>query len=148
MSNTYCVFPLNEECTTWLKSEGISFPPLSPSNRNPTPAEIEEVLAKLEGYTFKVSRNLSRNTWYADVSSIVDTANRPWAEITVLDYRSDDDPHSFSFTNGWQESILLVTERLTHICGPLVMADGSDGRPYLITPGMDLGKMVRGYNSR
>ncbi len=148
MGTLYIVVPLNDESAVWLRSEGVFHPPFSAKNRNPTPREIETVLAGLPDYKFEISRNRERRTWYADVSWAQNPAEGPWTEIAIRDYRDDDLPHEFYFTRGWLEIILLVTERLSHFCGPLVITDDSCTLPYLVRPGMTLVTMIDGYNAR
>jgi hypothetical protein len=138
MGTSYHPFCLNDEVIQWLDSEGVSHPPASGAFRNPTPIEIEAVLGALPGYTYKISRNLEEHTWYADVAWKKDPPHGPWAEISISDYRGDDLPHVFHFTKGWEEPIFLIMERLSHICGPLAVADGSDATPYLVTSGADV----------
>lgn len=130
----------------WLNSSSVTHPPLLATFRNPTPAEIESVLASFSDYTYVVRQNSGH--WYAEVSWAKEPSSGPWTEITVMDFQGADVPQPFHFTKGWIEIIMLVTERLTHICGPLVMADGGNGTPYLVQPGKNLQTLIDEYNSR
>jgi hypothetical protein len=146
MGVLYVVVPLDTEAAAWLDSEGIGHPQPSPENRNPTREEIVEVLSELPDYKFDV--RCENGSWYADVSCAMSPSTGPWTEIVVRDYRSSDQPHGISFTKGWLEIILLVTERLTRYCGPLVITDDSCALPYLVQPGMVVERMIAEYNVR
>jgi len=148
MSTSYHIFFLNDEVIRWLDSVGVPHPRASAAFRNPTPTEIVSVLAALPDYTYEIRRNLEKHTWYADVAWKKDPSQGPWTEIAVSDYRGDDSPHAFHFTKGWEEPIFLIAERLSRICGPLAIADGSDATPYLVKPGADVKQMIEEYNYR
>jgi len=149
MGTLYLAFPLNDEVTMeWLDKEGVPHPPASTAFRFPTPREIECVLAGLCDYTYEVRRDLETGTWYANAVWKDDPSNGPWTEIAICDYRDDDLPDRFHFTKGWQEVIFLIAEHLTHICGPLAIADGSSAIPYLVMPGATVSTMIDEYNRR
>ncbi len=147
MGTLYCVAPLNEECASWLDSERIPHPPLSPQYRNPTPAEITKVLSAIPEYQFEITCNRDQRTWYAVVACAQNPSQGPWTEVALRDYCDDDLPHHFYFTKGWLEIILLITERLSHICGPLAIADDACALPYLVLPGMALDSMIKEYEA-
>jgi hypothetical protein len=148
MSTTYCPVPLNEECAAWLDAERVSHPPVSASYRNPTPTEIIQVLGSLRDYQYEICTNLEHRTWDAHLSWAANPSRGPSTTIALADYRGDDSPCQFCFYGGWLEVIFLVLERLSHICGPLALADGACGIPYLIQPGTGLDIMIREYETR
>jgi hypothetical protein len=148
MSTTYCIMPLNEECAAWLDSEGLSHPPVSPRFRDPTATEITDVLRALPDYEYEIWCNPHHKTWDAHVAWAADPSHGPHTTICLLDYCGDDTPHRFYFSGGWREVIFLVIERLSRVCGPLAVADGGCGIPYLVQPGMAADIMIREYEAR
>lgn len=120
----------------WLESLGIETPPFTLQSRNPTPAEIRRVLDSLAGY--RAEYRISERLWDADVSS-VEPNNHSRACIWVQNFNGDEnEPHEFCFHKGWIELNLLITQRLSEICEPLLVISDATGTPIVITPETDL----------
>ncbi len=144
MSNSYYVVPLQSECAAWLEEEGVSHPPASAKYRLPSLEEVEVVLSALEEYGFSIRRCNVTPGWIVDIFSKEDPSKGPWTELVL----SDAPQVAFSFSGGWHEPIFTVVEKLSHVCGPLAVADGADATPYLVVPGLSLETMLVGYDSR
>ena len=141
MSNLRTVLPIDATCIEWLDGEGIAHPQPVAAPRLPTPHEITEVLHQLSGYTASISADLTTGEWSAQVSAIGSPASA-WAFLRIPQYRSDDQPHEFYFPKGWSEVVFAIVERLSHQCGPLVVADDSGSLPIVVSPGDSIADLL------
>jgi hypothetical protein len=143
MGTLYAVLTLDRECATWLDAEGIPHPFVSDSSRYPTPREISEVLSQLSGYAVTIELEQG-GIW----SATVEAADGPWTTVRIRDFRSEETPHEFHFSKGWPEVIFTITERLSQHCGTLVVVDDSGCPPVMVSPGADIGELLRRYKSQ
>ena len=130
MGTIYTVIPLDQKCVEWLDAEGVSCPPLSNPSRYPTPREIVDAIGELQNYEFSVHSDSQTKEWTVQVN----TAGDAWAQIRVRNFQSEDIPHEFYFTKGWQEVVLAVTRRLARRCGAFVLVDDGGNPPTVVLP--------------
>ena len=136
------VIPLDARCAEWLDSEGISHPETSSSNRRPTPREVSGVLRDLPGYNATITTDSDSGEWHATIQAC-DPADPSWTVLRISDYRDDDSPHDLCFHKGYPEVVLLVVERLTRFCGPLVVVNDTGSSPVVIRPGDSIPNVLR-----
>lgn len=138
------ILPMDSACLEWLDQEGVSHPPPAVA-RFPTPREITDTLSQLSGYAADISSNVATGEWLAHISSI-EPSNPAWASLRVSHYRSDDEPHELYFPKGWSEVVFTIVERLSHHCGPLVVADDSGGLPVVVCPNDSIPDLISREN--
>jgi len=137
MGTNYSVFAFDpdflREAREWLDELGARLPAFSAAARNPSPREITQILRELRDYTADISADLSTGEWCADICA-AETQNPAWTALRIQDYRAEDEPHRFYFSKGWLEVIFPIVERLTHLCGPLLVYADSGGQA-IVNPG-------------
>jgi len=73
---------------------------------------------------------VGRDAWQVTLRERKDVG---WATLSVEDFCGEIDvPHSFCFTDGWDELILQAAVGLARICGPLVLLPESGARPQIV----------------
>lgn len=150
----YLVSPLraNETFTHWLHEFGIALPSTSES-RFPTLREICFVLDHLEGCTFDSATDYftGGTHWEADIierDGSEDQRIEEWANLCVMNYQGNDDtPLAFYFRKGFVRLTILIVQRLTQICGPLVIVLNSSFIPLLVTPETDIDQAIQAWDS-
>ena len=136
------VLPLDARCAEWLDSEGISHPDSSAADRRPTPREVTELLRDLPGFRTTITANKQSGEWHAMIESS-DPTDPSWTVVRISDYRDDDAPHDLCFHKGFPRVVLLVVERLTRLCGPLVVVNDSGSLPVVVRPGDSIEDLLR-----
>jgi|GEM_PF-1249117 len=153
MSLHYLVSPLraNEKFAHWLHDFGIVLPS-STESRFPTLREIYFVLEHLEDCTFDSANDYftGGTHWEADIikrDCFDDQGVGEWANLCVMNYQGNDDtPLAFYFRKGFVRLMILIVQRLTEICGPLVIVQNSGYIPLLVTPETDIDQVVQTWD--
>lgn len=143
MGVSYLSFTLNEETANWLRENGLPAPSPFPNSRLPTYGELKAVVDQLEGYRSRVRQ--SKVTKTVDIAVVDQRGYQAGWYTTVWASKwndrtqppEDSDTAEFSFHKGDPERAVVIVERLTHFCGPLVLIDTSGSRPLLVTVGID-----------
>ena len=68
--------------------------------------------------------------------TISQAGSEMWASLVIMDYnRAEDEnsPHEFYFEKGWSELVLEILDKLSEICGPLVLVPHSGDKPTLVS---------------
>jgi hypothetical protein len=143
MGVSYVSFILNEETANWLRENGLLAPSPLPESRLPTLGELKAVVDQLGGY--KSSVGLSKITKTVDIEVVDQRGYQAGWSTTVWASKwndrtkppEDGDTVEFNFHKGSPELAVIIVERLTRICGPLILIDTSGSRPLLVTAGLD-----------
>jgi hypothetical protein len=143
MGTVYTVLLLDQKCSEWLDTEGVSHPAPSATPRYPTPREIAQVLRQLPDSTVSIHSDALTQEWTAHVA----VAGGAWTQIRVRGFSSDDVPHEFYFSKGWPETVFAITERLAQRCGTFVIVDDSSVRPIVVAAGSDPQDLIRQYDA-
>ncbi len=147
MGAFYLLFTLNDEIAGWLVEIGLPYPTPLPESRFPTLGELKAVVKQLDGCRTTVTSS-SMNTVDFEV---VDQrgydagwSTTIWGRTLSDEARKphDDDRVEFSFHKGNPELAVIIIEKLTHVCGPLLLVSDADCRPLLVVPGLDPIKAV------
>jgi hypothetical protein len=135
-------YPFAAEC---LRFYDIVPPSASEPGRNPSPRELRAVLDDLPGY--KADYLVSPENWQASVEAITGLRLfRSETSISVVDFRGDETmPHLFYFDKGDLRLNIFIVERLSRLCGPLVIFPDTGARPLLVTPGIDPTDAVKAW---
>jgi hypothetical protein len=142
MSVLYSILPLDEQVVAWMGEHEVTPPAGWSPGRYPTPAEVRQTLETLEGY--RVDYRVTPRSWSAVIEDTAGNSDGRWATIDSIGYAgSDDNPLHIYFSRGWREVIVRITERLTSVCGPLIIVPDSVAYPHLVTPGADPGEVLR-----
>jgi hypothetical protein len=120
----------------------VQNPETSSTDRRPTPREVVQVLQGIAGYEATITANRDSGEWHATIQSC-DPGNPSWTALRISDYRDDDSPHDLCFHKGFPEVVLLVVERLTRFCGPLVVVNDSGSSPTVVRPGDSVPDLLR-----
>jgi hypothetical protein len=130
-----------------LRFHDMTPPPSSGLSSNPSPLELRTVLDDLPGHT--TDYFVSPDNWQASVEAVTGLRLfRPSTLITVVDFRGDETmPHLFYFDGGDPKLNVLVAERLSRLCGPLLVFPDTGARPLLVTPGIDPTDAVKVWES-
>ena len=147
MGIQYYIVPLgsyggrSDALASSLEAFGITIAVDQSPSRYPTPREIRAVLDQLDGYA--VTYHVDAYTWWADVTDAVDPQHARWTSLIVQDFEGvEDEPHEFYFAKGWEDLIIQIVEKLSRVCGPLVLIDDINWMPLLITPETDVGSAL------
>jgi hypothetical protein len=143
MGVLYVSFTLNEETADWLRKNGLSAPSPLPDSRLPTLGELKAVVEQLGGYKSRVG--LSKGTRTIDIEVVDQRGYGAGWSTTIWASKwndrtrppEDGDSVQFTFHKGSPELAVLIVERLTHVCGPLVLIPDHNCRPLLVTEGLD-----------
>src|SRR5207253_1573948 len=111
----------------WLRENNHPLPSLLSESRLPTLGELKAVVEHLDGYTARV--RLSKVTNSIDLEVIDHRGYRAgwsttiWAKKLNDENRppEDEDVVEFTFHKGSPELAVVIVEKLTHVCGPLVL---------------------------
>ena len=123
----------NEDFRSYFQELGYELPTSWKSSRCPSPREIRVALNDLPSYTY--SYHVSGDHWSVVISEGEAHAPRRWVLIVLQHFSGDeDDPQSFYFDGGWQSVMLEVLNRLSPLCGPLALIDGSGATEIVVTP--------------
>jgi hypothetical protein len=145
MGVIYIVLPLSheeDEIISWLHSLRLTCPP--DEGRYPTIEELRFVLDHLDGYSIHYSTGAGH--WYADVSP-TDQVTSDWACIVVDNYHDNDtDSHDFYFERGSPRVMLLILQRLTRMCGPLILLADTGDLPMVVTADLDLDQALHAWD--
>ena len=136
------VRPLDADCAEWLDREGIAHPASSALDRRPTPREVAEVLRDLPGFAATITASSESGEWDAMIEAC-DPADPSWTVLRIRNYGDDDAPHDLCFHKGFAEVVLLVVERLTRFCGPLVVVNDTGSPPIVVRPGDSISDLLR-----
>ena len=121
-------------------AEGVAVP--AATSRYPTPREIQQTLEALDGYRVEHFRGTGH--WYATVWP---AGREGWATLIVPDYDGRDDvARSFYFEKGSPELNLLILERLSRVCGPLVIVPDTGSDPVIVAPGLDIDQALHSWS--
>ena len=132
MSTTFYVYSLGDRWTQLLRGAGQQIP-TDEISRDPTVAEIREVLNSLSGY--RVTEDRGDGFWRADVLGLRKPRWR--TAILVNDLRSDDSPCAMTFEDGDCEVMVVILERLARVCGTLVLRAETSLRAVVIRVGSE-----------
>ena len=150
MSISYVVTPLldDEAFANWLDTFGI-LPPTGVASRFPTIREIRCILENLDGFDFETW--IGGTFWDADIFECHRSDDRWEGEYTrlcVINYEdSEEIPVAFYFHKGSARLALFILQRLTQICGPLVIVLDTCGIPILVTPKTDIDRAHNAWDS-
>jgi hypothetical protein len=150
MSVLYCIFHLGDvdELPAWLATFGINCP--RGESRYPTPNEIRQVLDDLEGYTVEYA--MDADSCLVTISTAGPCQFEQWTTLRMSkcgDNAQASTPQPFSFKNGSPELIVRICERLSRLCGPLVIySDSGHEIPILVRAGVDPGQAVTAWEAR
>ncbi len=139
MGVLYSVFPLHKDCTDWLDQEDIPYPSVS-NPRLPTPRELETAIENLEAFS----------TPDADSELIQSTdPDRPdlYTRLIITEQGSEDEPCKFYFSKGADEVVLKVIQKVTAMCGPLVVLDDSATWPVVVCPEDSFDELLLRYRN-
>jgi hypothetical protein len=115
VGNIYVVFPtseLDDEARDWLADQGVVLP--AAMGRWPSARELRATLDALPGYVVEYTD--SAMGWDAEVRK-GDERAAIWAQAT----QTPDAPCDFTFHKPNEQLALRILERLSHVCGPLVL---------------------------
>lgn len=144
------IFHLGEvdEIPEWLATFGIACPP--GQSRFPTPHEVRATLDALEDCTIDYFEGTEDCA--ATVTNTTSPDQWPWTSVRTGKAAGDaaaDTPQPLSFKSGSTELIVQICERLTHLCGPLIIyPDSGHEVPILVTPGIDAAEAVHEWRAR
>jgi hypothetical protein len=136
VGNNYAVIPtseLDDDTRAWLVEAGVVVP--LAMGRWPSMRELRATLEALDGYTVEY-RITSTGDWDVDVRSARGDAPDHatiWATATAL----PDDACKFNFHKPNEQLVLRILERLSHVCGPFVIIEGSGMSSVVVTAGSD-----------
>jgi hypothetical protein len=143
MGVRYVATILSEEAKEWLREKGVAFPEGVPS-RWPTPNELRSVLESFAGYSVSYGKR-SDGGWNAEITDPT-LGRQGWhAEVWTKGISDDDKPHEFHFYKSKAELVLLILEKLSHVCGPFVFFDDAGFEPSIVAPGTDVMKLAEPY---
>ena len=148
MGIRYTILPVasHPDLVSWLKKYKIDIPPLPENNRYPSLQEIKGVLDNLEGY--QVTYEIDRQHWRAHVVSN-QSPQRKWAKLHVTDVpENEQSPQDFWFEQGDPGVNLLILQRLSHTCGPLIMSADANAVPILVTADSDISQVLADWYER
>ena len=143
MGVSYLSFLLNEEIANWLLENNVAIPSTLPESRFPTLLELMSVVEQLDGYT--VTMTLSNATNTAEYRSGRPAGLLCWVVNYDLGLQTGRQPRppevgdtvQFNFHKGSPELAVVIAEKLTRYCGPLVLIRDLDASPLLVTIGID-----------
>ena len=152
----------NKDAYNYFKDTNIEIPSSADNARfPPTPREIRMVLDSLESEGYETIYNIHENYWQAWISNriplgfepqttqelaegIVNAMRSPqvqMVELNIIDFRTEegeDIPYQFDFRKPDPELMILICERLSRICGSLILVSGAYAdNPIFISPGID-----------
>ena len=148
MSRILAVVPLaralaDEPTRAWLEAAGVAIPEFdAPSNRAPSPEELQGVIDTLPGIGVEYWRGADHPPrWYAsalpDGDGIPPSSEFGKASIELAgDGREP--PGSFGFRGGATQAHWRIVKAVSRTCGPQVYIDASGADPVVITPNTDL----------
>jgi hypothetical protein len=128
---------LNLYSMGWLNTSEVG--------RNPSPVELRAVLDELSDYDVQYS--VSENNWQADIRARRGIPLfRPTSLLCVVDYTGDEsESHLVCLESGDMYLNLLIAERLSRTCGPLLIIPDTGTLPLLVTPGSDPTELIRNW---
>ena len=141
MGVLYVTVLLDDDTRRWLESEGIACPARDTPSRWPTPSELRATLADMSGYDVSYRDNTDGG-WDAEIVDSERGFGGLHATIWTKQLAGDDVPAPFSFHKPSVELALVILERLSRVCGPLVLVDSSAMVPAVITPGCDVRELA------
>ena len=140
MGATYAVSPLTDEARQWLRDENIAFP--DGQSRWPTHNELRAALESFSGHAVSY-RSTATGGWDADIVDPERDRTSGWMATVWVDGAVDaDTPCRFSFHKPTLELSLMIVEKLSRVCGPFLIMDGSSGRAVVVAPEADIPKLV------
>ena len=142
MGVAYVPMLLDDDMRRWLESEGVASPERDTPSRWPTPRELRAVLTEMNGCDVTYRDNTDGG-WDAEVVERPVDSRSQHATIWTKQLASTDVPAPFSFHKSSVELALVILERLSHVCGPLVLVDDSTMAPMVVTPGCDVRELAR-----
>lgn len=115
--------------------------------RNPKPEEVREILDILSDIS--VDYFVSEKNWQAEIRAIKRIPLfRSYSLLNAIDFNGDESsPHLFCFESGDLRLNLLITERLSRVCGPLFFLPDTGVRPLLVNPGSDPGELINQWEN-
>jgi len=126
----------------WLEAVGFTLPANPLPSRYPTEEELRKVLDSLDGYS--ASYQIDAYTCFADVTSAQDRDGPQYIGVRLTKPLRDEHP-TLAFEKGSDRLVLMIVEKLSHVCGPLVLDSDLDGAPVLVTPGIDIDSALEGW---
>jgi hypothetical protein len=140
MGEVWAQMLLNDETKQWLQSEGVPIPEAVVASRWPTSNELRGVLDSLQGY--RVVYKNKQDGWDAEVVDAQLGYDGMRATIWVENVPDGDTPTDFTFHKPSVELALMILERLSHACGPVVFVGASSMKPVLVSPGCDVKRLA------
>ena len=150
MGVSHFVMALDDETADWLAENGTQRPSPLPESRLPSLREVKAAVGHLEGHVVQVRDAGAVHAVDIDVADDRDPRGRCttiWTKRAdeVPEQPGDDDSVRLTFHKGHPELAVLVVERLTHVCGPLVLVRDVDACPLLVEKGTDPRQAVEGW---
>jgi hypothetical protein len=139
MGVIYIVEPFNDEMASLLEEMGAAVPDSDKPSRNPTPTELREACAALNG--FKTKFNVKAKAHWQALISREETDE--WTTLEVRKFSgAEDKPHSILFEKGTPRVILEVLKSLAGKCGPLVIIPDTGDPPIAVTAKSSVEKLL------
>jgi hypothetical protein len=148
MGTSYHLVPLDAKVADWLVELAVPLPDVNDARRPPTLRDVRDAVASLDDY--EVRESVSAATGSLDME-VVDRrgywggwSTTLWVKAAEGDQPSagDDAPVGVTFHKGSPELAVLIAERLTRVCGPLVLIEASEALPLVVRPGIDAERAV------
>lgn len=138
MGVDYAVGPITEEAKHWLHEQQIAFP--DGPRRWPTPNELRSVLESFSGHA--VSYRDTPGGWDAEIVHSEREHAGSMANIWVTEVTGPDTPARFSFHKPSLDLTLMILAKLSRVCGPLLLMEGSSGRAVVVTWDADVPQLI------
>jgi len=100
------------------------------------------VLESFSGHSVSY-RSTSNGAWDADIIDPERDRTSSWmATLWVQGAPDAETPCPFSFHKPTLDLALMIVEKVSRVCGPFMIMDGSSGRAVVVTPGADVPKLI------
>ena len=146
MGIIYVCIPVHvhEGTCEWIESEGcVPCPPPTGQERNPTPAEIRQVLCGMADC--QAVYHVRPHYWTAEVGN---PTTRQGATIYIPDFSGDEqEPHDFQFDKSSPELVLRIASGLSRVCGPMACIPDTGETPIVVTPDTDPVEAIKVWQS-
>ena len=129
MGEIYAVAPVDSKVREFLRSQSVAVP--QEPSRGPTFTDIQDVLARLDGYSVESDPFVVGAPWDAQIASRTDPYL--WTRAVIHELAPSDCPQSLSFHKGASELVAAIVLQLTQTCGPLIVFTGSGALPLVVS---------------
>jgi hypothetical protein len=114
-------------------------------SRDPTLREVRDVLEELGPYAIRYEV-VGRDYWCAWVDHHDPYGPRTLVHITHVG--GDDDQRPVWFEKGDPILVITIVERLTRLCGTLLLTTDAGAVPLIVTPGADPEVVIQPWRAR